>query len=91
MVFEELAKGRASIFAPPARMCCSPPQRDVSASSCHSGPHLPLWERMELRLPEEKRSGLRSGPAEETRMVGGVAAGGGGGRAFVPLRSELTS
>ena len=87
MVFEELAKGRASIFAPPARMCCSSP------SEGRLSLQLPFWsplasqERMELRLPEEKRSGLRSGPAEETRMVGGVAAGGGGGgRAFVPLR-----
>lgn len=30
VVFEELAKGRASIFAPPTRMCCSSPQRDKS-------------------------------------------------------------
>lgn len=62
--FEELAKGLASIFAPPsllplARMCCSSPQKDVSASSSHSGPHLPLWERMELKPPEETRSGKK--------------------------------
>lgn len=54
MVLDELAKGQASIFAPPARMCCNSPQMHVSASSSHSGPHLPLRERMELRPPRRQ-------------------------------------
>ena len=59
MVFEELAKGRASIFAPPARICCSSP------SEGRLSLQLPFWSP----LASLEKDGAEAARGEKIRPV----------------------